>query len=133
MTQKIIRLLNKIEPILLWLMVVYFSIMFIRNGVRKFDVEGFWAPAFERWGYPVWFMFLIGGIETVGGILILIPRVAIYGALPLAVVMLGALATRLIYGVDMGDAISISFNLIAMLYIGSIYASKETRKTRYLG
>ena len=65
--------------------------------------------------------------------MILIPRAAIYGSLPLAVVMLGALITRLIYGVDMGDAISISFNMIAMLYIGNVYATRQTRKTRYLG
>lgn len=91
--------------------------MFVKNGYLKFDPEGFWGPAFERWGYPVWFLFFIGVLEFGGGLAILVPRIAPYGALVLAVVMLGALVTRLIHGVSFGDASAISFSMVSMLLL----------------
>ncbi len=112
--------LTTIQPILLWLMCAYFAQSFLRNGIRKFDVvDGFWVGAFERWGYPMWFMVFIGVLETLGGAAILIPKTRVYGGLVLAVVMLGALTTRLIHGVSTGDALYISFMMVSMLYVSS--------------
>ncbi|MBX2819747.1 MAG: DoxX family protein [Rhodothermaceae bacterium] len=108
---------QRIRKVLLVLFALYFTIMFVKNGYLKFDPEGFWGPAFERWGYPVWFLFFIGVLEFGGGLAILVPRIAPYGALVLAVVMLGALVTRLIHGVSFGDASSITFNMVAMLLL----------------
>ncbi len=98
-------------------MCAYYAQSFIRNGVRKFDIDGFWSNAFERWGYPTWFMVLIGVFETFGGIAILIPKIRPYGGIVLSVVMLGALITRLIHGVGWGDATYIAFFMISMLYM----------------
>jgi uncharacterized membrane protein YphA (DoxX/SURF4 family) len=106
-----------IRQVLLILFTLYFTILFVKHGYLKFDPDGFWGPAFMRWGYPVWFLFLIGGLEFGGGIAILIPRLAGYGALVLAIVMLGALVTRLIHGMSFDDGISIAFNLVAMLIL----------------
>ncbi|MEP5611454.1 MAG: DoxX family protein [Cyclobacteriaceae bacterium] len=111
--------LTKIQPILLWLMCAFYAQSFIRNGIRKFDVDGFWSGAFERWGYPTWFMIFIGVLETLGGIAILVPKVRHYGGITLAVVMLGALVTRLIHGTGWSDASYIAFFMISMLYISS--------------
>jgi len=111
------RLHQRIRKVLLVLFTLYFTIMFVKNGYLKFDPEGFWGPAFERWGYPVWFLFFIGVLEFGGGLAILLPRIAPYGALVLAIVMLGALVTRLIHGVSFGDASSISFNMVSMLLL----------------
>ncbi len=72
----------------------------------KFDPEGFWTPAFERWGYPVWFRYLIGILETAGGALLLVPRTATYGAGVLLPVMVGAFITRLRDG-QVGDVVSV--------------------------
>jgi uncharacterized membrane protein YphA (DoxX/SURF4 family) len=117
--------LTKIQPVLLWLVNLYFAEKFVRNGIRKFDVDdGFWVGAFERWGYPMWFMVFIGVMETLGGVAILIPKTRPYGAFTLAIVMAGALITRLIHGVSLGDAISISFFMIAMFYM-TTYPDKK--------
>lgn len=114
---------------LLFLFLLNFTIMFVKNGYRKFDVDGFWGPPFERWGYPVWFLYFIGVLEFGGGLALLIPRITRYGALVLAVVMLGALVTRLIHGVSFGDAQAITFYMVCMLIVAFGYVPKPTLPT----
>ncbi len=109
--------ITKIQSLLLWLVTIYFAETFIRNGIRKFDMDGFWASPFEKWGYPMWFMVFIGILETLGGISLLIPKLRHYGAFVISIVMTGALATRLINGVGFNDAFYISFVIITMLYL----------------
>ncbi len=91
--------------------------MFVDQGWKKFDPEGFWSGAFERWGYPTWFMFFIGFLEVGGALLILVPKVNGYGAITLAVVMFGALTTRLIHGMSLVDGVSIAFYMVSMLIL----------------
>lgn len=78
-----------------WLLGLYFADMYVRNGWAKFDPNGFWTPAFIRWGYPVWLRWSVGVVEVLGGALLVVPWLASYGALAVAAVMLGALVTRL--------------------------------------
>ena len=111
--------LTSIKSILLWLVGVWFAWRLIVNGIRKFDPEGFWGPAFEEWGYPVWFLFFIGVLETAGGFALLVPRIRHYGGLILAAVMIGALTTRLIHGVGLDDAASITHFAITFLFLAA--------------
>jgi len=62
-------------------------------------------------------MYFIGVCEFAGGISLLIPRVAKYGALLLAIVMLGAVITRIVFGTSIDDVITILFNLVWLMYI----------------
>ncbi len=105
------------KDILFWLFSLYYTLMFVDHGWKKFDPEGFWSGAFERWGYPTWFMFFIGFLEVAGGLLILVPKVNGYGAVTLATVMLGAFTTRLIHGMGLVDGVSIAFYMICMLIL----------------
>lgn len=108
---------RKIRRVLLFLFTLHFTILFVHHGYLKFDPDGFWGPAFQRWGYPVWFLFFIGVVEVTGGIAILIPPIATYGAMLLAVNMLGALVTRLIHGISLNDVDSIVFYIASMLLL----------------
>ncbi len=94
-----------LKEIVLWAMSLYLAWLFVKQGYVKFDAEGFWSGAFERWGYPVWFMFLIGFLECLGAILILIPRTGAYGGTILAVIMTGAFITRSIHGASTADLV----------------------------
>jgi uncharacterized membrane protein YphA (DoxX/SURF4 family) len=85
---------KKTRLVLAWLLAVYLARMFIEMGWVKFDPEGFWTDAFERWGYPVGLRVLVGVLEVGGAVLILVPWVASYGAIALFIVMLGAWMTR---------------------------------------
>ena len=93
----------QVRSILLWIIAAHFAEMFIRNGVIKFDPEGFWTiPFTETWGFPLWFLYLIGVLEVLGGIILLVPRYRHIGSFVLALVMIGALCTRITFGLING-------------------------------
>ena len=115
--------LVKVQPFLLWCIGAYMAHNLIYHGWQKFDPDGFWTNAFVRWGYPVWFRILIGAMEFGGGLLMLVPTVRPFGALLLFVVMMGALATRIIFGTSLDDALSITFNALVFLFFFT-YKSK---------
>lgn len=50
---------------------------------------------FKRWGYPDVFYRIIGGLETLGVVLLLVPRTVRLGAGLLVPLMLGAMVTHL--------------------------------------
>ncbi len=99
-----------------WLVGLYLAFMYVRMGWTKFDPEGFFTPAFERWGYPEWLRIVVGAVETAGGFAILIPWVASWGGLALAGVMVGAWATRLNDG-NVVDVAWITAYLLALIWI----------------
>jgi uncharacterized membrane protein YphA (DoxX/SURF4 family) len=78
-----------------WCLGLYLARMYVEMGWIKFDPNGFWTKAFERWGYPVWMRLAVGAFEVGGGIMLLIPWVASYGAIAVACVMTGAFVTRM--------------------------------------
>lgn len=116
------KIYGNIVNVLVWLISLGLSSVFIQYGWPKFDPEGFWTAAFtERWGYGLWFMYLIGFLEIVGAVAILIPRLASYGGFLLAIIMVGALTTRLIHGVSLTDAVSIVNFMITALFIAAYW------------
>jgi uncharacterized membrane protein YphA (DoxX/SURF4 family) len=66
-------------------------------GISKLFTTGEWDRLFQSWGYPVWFMILIGCIELLGAAALFIRRAAPAAALVLAAVMLGAAATLIMH------------------------------------
>lgn len=73
---------------------LYLAQLYVQMGWVKFDPNGFWTEAFEHWGYPVWLRWAVGILEVVGGVLLVIPWLASYGALSVLAVMAGAWFTR---------------------------------------
>ncbi len=129
--QSVVNVLRKIQGILLWVITAYIAFTFIKNGILKFDPEGFWGPAFERWGFPVWFLFLVGFLETAGGILIVIPvpKIRFFGGITIGVVMMGAFITRLIHGMSFDDAIFIFFASMVSFYVASLTQFRKAEQT----
>jgi uncharacterized membrane protein YphA (DoxX/SURF4 family) len=76
-----------------WLLGLYLAQLYVRMGWGKLGADPFWTAAFAAWGYPAWFRVCVGVVELIGGLLLLIPPLASYGALALAVVMMGAWST----------------------------------------
>ena len=68
-------------------------------GSDKFLDFGNNARRFANWGYASWFVTVIGVLETLGGVLVLVPRLASYGAAVIAVVMVGAAYTHATTGI----------------------------------
>lgn len=73
------------------------ALIFLLSGGAKLLGLEFEVHAFERWGYPVWFMYFTGAVEVVGAVALMIPRLASVAALGLSGVMVGAVATHVMY------------------------------------
>jgi uncharacterized membrane protein YphA (DoxX/SURF4 family) len=99
-----------------WLAGLYLGWMYVQMGWIKFDPAGFWTVAFERWDYPSWLRILVGVIEVTGGVMLVVPWLASYGAPALVVVMLGAWATRA-HGGQWVDVAWITVYLLGLLWI----------------
>jgi uncharacterized membrane protein YphA (DoxX/SURF4 family) len=108
---------KKIRLVIAWALGLYLARMYVRNGWIKFDPDGFWTAAFAEWGFPVWFRWLVGAIEVVGGALLLVPWLASWAAAALTIVMLGALTLRLGGGWFV-DAAWIAAYLVCLGWIG---------------
>jgi len=100
----------------LYLVSAFLTIVFLNAGWPKFSDSSGWARAFVSWGFPVWFRFLVGGIEVLGGVLLLVPQTAIYAAAALAVIMLGAIGTHVVHG----DPSAISHEAVPLVLIGAV-------------
>ena len=79
---------------------------------------------FAKWGYPDWLRVVIGVVELTGAFLLLIPRLAIYGAGALGMVMIGAAFTHLTHA----EASSSVLPLVLLVLLGVVgYARRASR------
>lgn len=78
-----------------WVLSVLLALMFFAAGLPKLLMVQAWVQKFVHWGYPGWFLPVIGSFEVAGATLLLIPKLVRYGALLLAAVMLGAAYTHI--------------------------------------
>lgn len=93
----------KVKNIAMWSLQCLVAALFLFAAEPKLSsapsaVAGF-AP-FAKYGIGQWFRFLTGAVETLGAILLLVPRFVFIGALMLAAVMVGAIATTLLFGLN---------------------------------
>lgn len=81
----------------IWLPAILLALIFVPQGWSKFNDASGWAVAFRHWGYPDWFRVTIGVMELGGVALLLLGRSAALGAILIIVVMLGGMATHIIF------------------------------------
>jgi len=93
--------LRRIGITLLWLVTIWETLTMGGAGFAKFASAGVWVRWFGTWGYPAWFVTVVGTIELLGALFLLIPRIAPYAAGSLIMIMFGALFTVLTK--DSGD------------------------------
>ncbi len=85
--------IKKVLKASIWLPTVLVTLTMGASGLVKFTDWALWSGWFEGWGYGAWFTAVIGSAEILGGIALLVPRLAAYSASGLLVIMLGALYT----------------------------------------
>jgi uncharacterized membrane protein YphA (DoxX/SURF4 family) len=79
----------------LWVLQVLAAAMFLMAGTMKLTGNPEMVQMFSVIGLGQWFRYLTGTIEVVGAILLLVPGAAVFGAVPLAATMVGAIITHL--------------------------------------
>jgi uncharacterized membrane protein YphA (DoxX/SURF4 family) len=73
---------------------VVLGLLFCAAGVPKIIGGPAVVDQFANWGYPAWFPRIIGVGETLGGVALLIPRFAQFGAALVIAIMVGAAFTH---------------------------------------
>ena len=68
--------------------------LFLSAGIPKLIGAATMVQMFNAIGFGQWFRYLTGGIEVVSAVLLLVPRLAFFGALVLIPTMIGAIITH---------------------------------------
>ncbi len=77
---------------ILW---VVLGLLFFVAGIDKLVGDPNQVRHFAEWGYPLWFLYIVGIVEVGGGISLFISQVRFYGVLLLSATMVGAAVTHL--------------------------------------
>lgn len=86
---------GKALNIALWVLQIAAAAMFLMAGGSKLAGDPKMVGLFDAVGIGQWFRYVTGGLEVLGAVALLVPRLAGAGALLLACVMIGAVATHL--------------------------------------
>jgi len=89
--------MNRFKSIVVWILRLLLAVLFAIQGIIKLNGSPVWISRFSGWGYPDHFYLAVGVAELLGAIGLLIPRLAKFGALVLAVVMIGATVTHVVH------------------------------------
>jgi uncharacterized membrane protein YphA (DoxX/SURF4 family) len=92
-----VLIMNRFRLMAVWVLQFVLAAFFAMQGVVKLAGSHGWVARFSRWGYPDRFYLVVGLAELAGAVILLIPRLARFGALLLIAVMAGAAATHLIH------------------------------------
>lgn len=111
------------KEIVLWIITLLLALVCLRSGWLKVTGNVFWVRDFHRWGYPDWFRIVVGISELTSMALLLIPRLASYGASLFAAVMLGAIYTHATH--NESSRLPFNFLLLALSLI-IVFARRPT-------
>lgn len=112
----------------LWVLQIGAAATFFGAGLGKLTGDPHMVALFEALGAGSWFRYLTGAIELTGALLLLIPVLSGVGALLLAGVMLGAIATHLFW---VGGSPALPAALL--LVVGVVAYGRRERTLRLLG
>lgn len=90
---------SRIDAIADWLprmAVAVFFIAIVGSDKLSTDPRGPWVGIFARIGVGQWFRYATGAVQIAGGLLVLIPKTATYGAAILACTMIGAVIVQIV-------------------------------------
>lgn len=86
---------SRFAQIVDWTVRILLALAFVSAGGMKLAGAPQFVALFDQIGIGQWFRLLTGTLEVAGGLLLLIPRTSIFGALLLVCVMIGAVFTHL--------------------------------------
>ena len=79
----------------LWVVKGLLALAFVAAGSAKLYGVPMLVEEFQHIGLGQWFRYVTGGLEIFGAILLLLPQRALFGALLLICIMIGATITHL--------------------------------------
>jgi len=91
------------------------AVLFMVSGAEKLRGAEECVRDFARWGYPDSLRVLIGAVEVASAVLLPVPRTTFVGAVPLILVMAGAMYTQLFRAAAEGGMAVFTLVLFALL------------------
>jgi putative oxidoreductase len=79
----------------LWTLQIVSAAIFLFSGTLKLSAAPMMVQMFGAIGLGQWFRYFTGGLEVISAVLLLVPSLAPFGALAMAVTMVGAILTHL--------------------------------------
>lgn len=122
------RATGKPLNVALWVLQVAAAAMLGMAGFAKLSSAPEMVAVFGTIGVGQWFRYLTGSLELLGAVLLLVPALAGVGALVLAGVMLGAVATHL-FVVGGSPAMA----LVLLVVVAIVAYGRRDRTLRLLG
>ena len=77
---------------------VLLSAFFVLGGTMNILASPEILADYERWGYPVWFPYVTGGLEWTAAVLIALPATRLAGSALAAAIMVSAAGTVILHG-----------------------------------
>jgi putative oxidoreductase len=115
---------DRIDLIRTWVPRVVMGMFFVSTGSQK--LTGGWIDTFETIGFGDWLRYVTGALQITGGLLLLIPRMALLGTAMLAVTMVGAMLAWIFFLGSPGSAVIPAVILAMLIAIG---ANARTSRT----
>ena len=79
----------------IWTLQIASAALFLFSGTLKLSGAPMMVQMFGAIGLGQWFRYFTGGLEVLSAVLLLVPSLARFGALAMAVTMVGAILTHL--------------------------------------
>ena len=89
---------SRVGTVALWALQIAAASMFLFAGASKLAGVAVHVQLFDAIGVGQWFRYLTGSIEVVAALLLLVPQLAVFGALLLIPTMIGAVLTHFVIG-----------------------------------
>ena len=81
--------------VLLWTLQLASAALFLFSGTLKLSGAPMMVQMSGAVGLGQWFRYFTGGLEVISAVLLCVPSLALFGALAMAVTMVGAILTHL--------------------------------------
>ena len=100
-----------------WALRISVALVFAGTGLEKLpnDPTSYWVHIFADIGLGQWFRYFTGVVETVGGLLFLIPAATTVGAALLVASMVGAMTVNVIVFKHPADSLFPGLYLVGVL------------------
>jgi putative oxidoreductase len=85
----------RVRTTALWILQILAAAMFLFSGSLKLTGAPMMVQMFDVIGVGQWFRYVTGTIEVAGALLLFVPSLALFGAVALALTMVGAIITHL--------------------------------------
>ncbi len=102
------------REIAVWVLTSFLAMSYA-GGAPVMLAGGYASQVSERFGYSVEFIYLIGAIQIVGGLALLVRRLASYSATGLSIVMVGAIWSHISVGNAVLPLLPLTYLVLLML------------------